>query len=132
MGNFRFGLIAASLGLAMSVNAPSFAQDAEERSADAPDIQITNKDECEFEGGSMVPVKGSDYCLVPVRPEEYQSEVYDGNQLGIINCPGDTLNDDLYCLYPVTIRETSDEADDEETSEDIDEDAADDEAGEEE
>jgi hypothetical protein len=34
----------------------------------------------------------------------YHSEIYDGNQLGVIDCPGDKLNDDLYCLYPVTIR----------------------------
>ncbi|NNE57723.1 MAG: hypothetical protein HKN36_06410 [Hellea sp.] len=65
---------------------------------------ITNDRECTSEGGTMVKVKGSDYCLVPIRDEAYQDEIYDGNQLGVTECPGDELNDGLYCMYPVTIR----------------------------
>lgn len=105
MGKFRSGIIAASIALVAATTIPSYAQSADKRSSDAPEIQVTNKDQCEFEGGSMVTVKGSDYCLVPIRSKAYHSEIYDGNQLGVIDCPGDKLNDDLYCLYPVTIRE---------------------------
>lgn len=105
MGKFRFGMIAAGAALVATSALPSVAQSADKRSPDAAEIQVTNKDQCEFEGGSMVTVKGSDYCLVPIRPKAYHSEIYDGNQLGVIDCPGDKLNDDLYCLYPVTIRE---------------------------
>ena len=104
MGKIRFGMIAAGIALVATSTIPSYAQSADKRSSDAPEIQVTNKDQCEFEGGSMVTVKGSDYCLVPIRPKAYHSEIYDGNQLGVIDCPGDKLNDDLYCLYPVTIR----------------------------
>ena len=110
MGKFRFGMIAAGMALAATTIVPSYAQSADKRSNDAPEIQVTNKDQCEFEGGSMVTVKGSDYCLVPIRPKAYHSEIYDGNQLGVINCPGDKLNDDLYCLFPVTIRKQPDAA----------------------
>jgi hypothetical protein len=104
MGKIRYGMIAAGIALIAASTVPSYAQSADKRSSDAADINITNKDQCEFEGGSMVTVKGSDYCLVPIRPKAYHSEIYDGNQLGVIDCPGDKLNDDLYCLYPVTIR----------------------------
>ncbi|MEP6342382.1 MAG: hypothetical protein ABJ275_03630 [Maricaulaceae bacterium] len=104
MSKFRSSIIAAGIALAATATIPSYAQSADKRSANAPNIQITNKNQCEFEGGSMVTVKGSDYCLVPVRPKAYHSEIYDGNQLGVIDCPGDKLNDDLYCLFPVTIR----------------------------
>jgi hypothetical protein len=73
--------------------APSFAQ-----------VSITDSVSCESEGGTMVNVKNSDYCLVPIRPAEYADPVYDGNQLGVVDCPGSKLNDGKYCMYPVTIR----------------------------
>ena len=66
---------------------------------------IGNETECNSEGGTMVNVKGSDYCLVPIRDEAYADPIYDGNQLGVTECPGDKLNDGVYCMYPVTIRE---------------------------
>lgn len=66
---------------------------------------IENDEQCSMEGGTMVNVKGSDFCLVPIRPEAYRDEIYDGNQLGVTDCPGDKLNDGLYCMYPVTVRE---------------------------
>jgi len=66
--------------------------------------KIKNASDCEFEGGTMTNVKGSDYCLVQIRPKEYEGEEYDGNQLGITDCPGDKLNKGLFCMYPVTIR----------------------------
>lgn len=65
---------------------------------------ITNAPTCQAEGGTMVNVKNSDYCLVPIRDAEYSDAVYDGNQLGIVECPGNKLNDGKYCMYPVTIR----------------------------
>ncbi len=52
----------------------------------------------------MTNVKGSDYCLVQIRPEEYKAAEYDGNQLGVTDCPGDKLNKGMFCMYPVTIR----------------------------
>jgi hypothetical protein len=66
--------------------------------------EIKNSDDCAYEGGTMTNVKGSDYCLVQIRPEEYSGEEYDGNQLGVVECPGDKLNDGIFCMYPVTIR----------------------------
>lgn len=65
---------------------------------------INNSTSCQAEGGTMVNVKNSDYCLVPIRDKIYADAIYDGNQLGIVDCPGNTLEDGKYCMYPVTIR----------------------------
>lgn len=65
---------------------------------------ITDSVSCQAEGGVMVNVKNSDYCLVPIRDAEYADPIYDGNQLGVVDCPGNKLNDGKYCMYPVTIR----------------------------
>ena len=93
MGISKIFLGAASLALALAFAAPASAE-----------TNIKNADDCSFEGGTMVNVKNSDYCLVQIRPEEYSGAEYDGNQLGIVECPGDKLNDGLFCMYPVTIR----------------------------
>lgn len=81
----------------------------------SPAFAIESAEDCGTEGGTMVNVKGSDYCLVPIRPEEYRDEIYDGNQLGVVDCPGDKLNDGLYCLHPVTVK-----AEDESTAKETD------------
>lgn len=65
---------------------------------------INDADDCKFEGGTMTNVKGSDYCLVQIRPKEYAGEEYDGNQLGVVDCPGSKLNDGVFCMYPVTVK----------------------------
>ena len=93
MGISKICLGAASVALALTFAAPASAE-----------TNIKNADDCSFEGGTMVNVKNSDYCLVQIRPEEYSGAEYDGNQLGIVDCPGDKLNDGLFCMYPVTIR----------------------------
>ncbi|NNC38661.1 MAG: hypothetical protein EX271_07280 [Acidimicrobiales bacterium] len=93
MGISKVCLGAASLVLALTFAAPAAAEST-----------IKNAEDCSFEGGTMVNVKNSDYCLVQIRPEEYSGAEYDGNQLGIVECPGDKLNDGLFCMYPVTIR----------------------------
>jgi len=37
-------------------------------------------------------------CLVQIRPEEYRdNEVYDGQQLGVSQCSGDTLSNGTFC-----------------------------------
>lgn len=93
MGISKLCLGAATVALALTFAAPAAAE-----------TNIKNAEDCSFEGGTMVNVKNSDYCLVQIRPEEYSGAEYDGNQLGIVECPGDKLNDGLFCMYPVTIR----------------------------
>lgn len=70
---------------------------------------IKNVEDCVSEGGTMTNVKGSDYCLVQIRPEEYSGAEYDGNQLGVVDCPGNKLNDGVFCMYPVTVEKTADD-----------------------
>ncbi len=89
----KFRMSATAIGFAASIVLASQA------------FAIGNEAECNLEGGTMVNVKGSDFCLVPIRDEAYADPIYDGNQLGVIECPGDKLNDDVYCMYPVTIRD---------------------------
>lgn len=93
MGKFRISTIAAGIALTAAFAAPSFA--------------IGNATECASEGGSMVNVKGSNFCLVPIRDKAYAGEEYDGNQLGVVECPGSKLNDGSYCMYPVTLKNKS-------------------------
>lgn len=89
MSKFKMGVTAAGFAL-IAFASPAFA--------------IGSGSDCNGEGGTMVNVKGSDFCLVPIRPEEYKDEIYDGNQLGVVDCPGNKLNDGMYCMYPVTLR----------------------------
>ena len=89
----KFRLSATAIGFAISAVMATQA------------FAIGNEAECNGEGGTMVNVKGSDFCLVPIRDEAYADPIYDGNQLGVTECPGDKLNDGVYCMYPVTIRE---------------------------
>jgi len=90
MAKFLLGAIATTIAATAIMATPAHA--------------ISNDAECASEGGTMVNVKNSDFCLVPIRPEAYRDEIYDGNQLGVVDCPGNKLNDGLYCMYPVTIR----------------------------
>ena len=112
MSEFRKAIIAASTILIAMSAIPSSAQSVDERSAGAPEIKITNSEECKFEGGSIVESKDGNSCLVPMRPEEYVSEVYDGQQFGILECPVDTINDGLYCLYPLDVNQDQSEDED--------------------
>ncbi len=55
---------------------------------------------CMSEGGSSYNLQGTNVCLVPIRDKEYSDPVYDGNQLGIIECKGRTINNGKWCLEP--------------------------------
>ena len=42
--------------------------------------------------------RGATVCLVQIRPEEYRdNEAYDGQQLGVSECNGDTLSNGTFC-----------------------------------
>jgi|GEM_PF-2056458 len=81
----KFRLSAAALGL-------SFAAFAA-----VPALAITSAAECEYEGGETFNVGSDVVCIVQIRPEEYRTEVYDGQQLGVSECTGTELNDGLFC-----------------------------------
>jgi len=55
---------------------------------------------CMSEGGSAFDLNGTQVCLVPIRDKDWSDPVYDGNQLGIIECSGKTINDGTWCLEP--------------------------------
>jgi len=55
---------------------------------------------CMSEGGSSFDLQGTNVCLVPIRDKEFSDPVYDGNQLGIIECTGRTINNGTWCLQP--------------------------------
>ena len=60
--------------------------------------QVSSAADCEYEGGEIFNVQGATVCLVQIRPEEYRdNEAYDGQQLGVNSCPGDVLNNGVFC-----------------------------------
>ena len=88
MANFRYGAAALGLTFAAIIAAPAFAS--------------VSAAVCSAEGGDAIKVQGGDFCLVPIRPAEYAGPEYDGNQLGIVDCPGDKISDGAYCMAPIT------------------------------
>jgi len=88
MANFRYGAAALGLTFAAIIAAPAFAS-----------VSVAV---CSAEGGDTIKVQGGDFCLVPIRPAEYAGPEYDGNQLGIVDCPGDKISDGAYCMAPIT------------------------------
>jgi len=84
MAKLRLAATAAALTLA-AFAAPAFAQ-------------VSSQADCEYEGGEIFNVQGATVCLVQIRPEEYRdNEAYDGQQLGVNSCPGDVLNNGVFC-----------------------------------
>jgi len=84
MGKLRLAATAAALTVA-AFAAPAFAQ-------------VSSAADCEYEGGEVFNVQGATVCLVQIRPEEYRDdEAYDGQQLGVNSCNGDTLANGTFC-----------------------------------
>lgn len=84
MGKYRLAATAAALTVA-AFAAPAFAQ-------------VSSAADCEYEGGEVFNVQGATVCLVQIRPEEYRdNEAYDGQQLGVNSCSGDTLSNGAFC-----------------------------------
>ena len=84
MGKYRLAATAAALTVA-AFAAPAFAQ-------------VSSAADCEYEGGEVFNVQGATVCLVQIRPEEYRdNEEYDGQQLGVSKCDGDTLSNGTFC-----------------------------------
>jgi len=84
MGKFRLAATAAALTVA-AFAAPAFAQ-------------VSSAADCDYEGGEVFNVQGATVCLVQIRPEEYRdNEAYDGQQLGVSECNGDTLSGGTFC-----------------------------------
>lgn len=61
---------------------------------------IEDMAKCMSEGGSAFDMSGTQVCLVPMRDAEWSDPVYDGNQLGIIECSGKTISGGKWCLEP--------------------------------
>ena len=84
MGKLRLAATAAALTVA-AFAAPAFAQ-------------VSSAADCDYEGGEVFNVQGATVCLVQIRPEEYRDdEAYDGQQLGVSTCNGDTLSNGTFC-----------------------------------
>lgn len=84
MGKLRLAATAAALTVA-AFAAPAFAQ-------------VSSAADCDYEGGEVFNVQGATVCLVQIRPEEYRdNELYDGQQLGVSTCNGDTLSNGTFC-----------------------------------
>lgn len=60
-------------------------------------LAIESEEDCEFEGGDVITIQDDVVCLVPVRHEDFHDEVYDGQQLGIKECAGESIADGQFC-----------------------------------
>lgn len=99
MGKLRLAATAAALTVA-AFAAPAFAQ-------------ISSAADCNYEGGEVFNVQGATVCLVQIRPEEYRdNEVYDGQQLGVNECNGDTLSNGTFCKITLVPAPAKPEAED--------------------
>ena len=58
---------------------------------------VTSAANCEYEGGEVFDVEEGKVCMVPIRPEEFQGEAYDGQQLGVKDCTGTEVMDGAWC-----------------------------------
>lgn len=75
--------------------------------AAAPASAVTNANECENEGGQVFDVAEGKVCMVPIRAPEYVGEVYDNQQLGVVECTGTEIMDGAWCkvvLIPAPAR----------------------------
>ena len=82
--------------------------------AAAPAGAVTSAADCEYEGGEVFDVNGAKICMVPIRAEEFAGEEYDGQQLGVKVCDGDTVMDGQWCkvtLVPAPAKPEPVEAD---------------------
>ena len=62
---------------------------------------IDSKAACEYEGGETFNINGDLICVVPLRGEEFHGEEYDDAQLGVKECQGDLIGDDLFCRITI-------------------------------
>jgi len=80
--------------LIFAATAPAFAQSAADeeaaRKAATPSVEgvVTNAASCQYEGGFLGKVDGANVCMAPIRGAEFNTQAYDGQNLGVMNCEG--------------------------------------------
>lgn len=87
MTKFRLGAIVAGAAMTAVFAGNAFA--------------IDSKAACEYEGGETFTINGDLVCVVPIRGEEFHGEEYDDAQLGVKECEGDLIGDDLFCKITI-------------------------------
>jgi len=87
-------LAGLTCALVFAVSAPAFAQSAADeeaaRKAETPSVEgvVTNAASCQYEGGFLGKVDGANVCMAPIRGVEFNTQAYDGQNLGVMRCSG--------------------------------------------
>jgi len=77
---------------------------------------VTSAANCEYEGGEVFDVEEGKVCMVPIRPEEFKGEAYDGQQLGVTDCTGTEVMDGAWCKIVLVPAPAKPEVETEDTS----------------
>lgn len=90
----KLKITGAAIALVFAASTSAFAQnaDAEEaaRKASTPSTEgvVTNAASCQYEGGFLGKVEGANVCMAPIRGAEFNTQAYDGQNLGVMKCEG--------------------------------------------
>lgn len=87
MAKSKLGAAALGLTLMAAFAAPSFAQDADTNVPSSEGV-VTTEQSCEYEGGTVIDLDSGKICFIAVRGEDFSTQTYDGQSLGVIKCSG--------------------------------------------
>lgn len=85
-------LAGLTCALVFAATAPAFAQSAADeeaaRKAETPSVEgvVTSAASCQYEGGFLGKVDGANVCMAPIRGVDFNTQAYDGQNLGVMRC----------------------------------------------
>ena len=91
----KLKIAGATIALVLASTATAFAQtstadEEAERKAKTPSTEgvVTSAASCQYEGGFLGKVEGANVCMAPIRGEDFATQAYDGQSLGVMTCSG--------------------------------------------
>ena len=89
----KLKIAGATIALVLASTATAFAQTADEEAAKkaaTPSSEgvVTTAASCQYEGGFLGKVDGANVCMAPIRGVDFNTQAYDGQNLGVMSCEG--------------------------------------------
>jgi len=89
----KLKIAGATIALVLASTATAFAQSSDEdaaKKAATPSAEgvVTSAASCQYEGGFLGKVEGANVCMAPIRGEDFATQAYDGQSLGVMTCSG--------------------------------------------
>ena len=87
----KLKIAGATIALVLASTATAFAQSADEEAAKkaaTPSSEgvVTTAASCQYEGGFLGKVDGANVCMAPIRGADFNTQAYDGQNLGVMRC----------------------------------------------